>query len=649
MSLLTVPAILGWALVLSFPLSERPGAAIFLALSGIVSSMYMFACMNHLWIGAASLFYAGNTVLVALAVLDRRRVLRFLFSVPCVIFVLFGVAYWLVFSEARYIYWDEFSQWGLVTREIMSTHELYDLASNAQRPTAPPAVSLWHYFVCANTIYSEGATYFAQFLLLTGALLPLYDGLSFRKPWRIALVVALELLLVVNLGNGVTVLYVDHLLSSFFAGILLVYIAELPSRAVLALLAIPLFVLTLIKEPGLFFAATAVLFIGSHHLAHSARGPADALRRLRRDRRTASILCLLMLAPLVAVGSWQLRLALLENDESPSSVWGIGARVMRQTEQATGYEEKVRERFLEVFLEQPMSRSKASSSLNAFSYAARSAYEDRFRLSTLGWLLFYLFTSCLALWCARDRRLKRAIASLTPYLIAVCTFYALFLLRVYLMSGERGTQLSSYVRYMNTALLPMMLIAFAWFLPATSLHRAGERARWRTPALVTLLAALYLIETPYLEPLYSVRPVYAFREPIEQMTETIVKEIGPGHSLFVYCGPEDLYCGSKHISLFAKQILLYHLTPVSTTIERSLPDHAAVYEALTYDYILILREAPKLEEPFLSAFGSSTPEPFVVYRIESRPEGTALIPSLASSGSEDAADWPTSILLKSGR
>jgi hypothetical protein len=619
MSLLAVPAILGWALAFARRVPGRPGAAIFFAISAVVSVLYVFACVGQLWLGAVLLFHAGNLALIALVVRHRADALRFLVSVPCVVFVFCAIAHWFLFSEAHYHFWDELAQWGLVTREIVSTHELYGLASNARRATAPPAAALWHYFVCANIGYSEGITYFAHWLLVIAPILPLYQGLSFRRPGWIVMVAALQLLLLANLGNGVASLFVDPLLSTFFAGILFVHLADPKSRTTLGLLALPLFVLTLLKESGVFFAASAALFVALSHLAHTARSPSDALRRLRGDRRIAALLCLVVLTPAVGVGSWQLRVALLEGDEPPRSVWGIGSRMLSPEDHEVDQSTLVARRFLEVFLSQPMSRSEASESRNAFnySYMVWSERRDRPRLSTLGWLGFYALASGLALLCLRGGELRRSISLVTPYLLGIFGIYTLVLLRVYATDEGHGTLLSSYVRYMNTVLLPMILLSLAWFLPAMSSGRPGVRLRWRAPILLAALAALYAVETPYFEPLYAPRPHLDFRRLTEPWTDHIAAQIKPGRSLFVYV--------PRQYGSSARWALTYQLTPVPITLRSQLPDDEAVREALSHDYLWIFETTPDLAEKLPKTVAGASPEARAVYRVEHRPGGEVVL------------------------
>jgi hypothetical protein len=553
--------------------------------------------------------------------------MRFLVSVPCVLFVLFGVAHCFLFSEAHYYFWDEFAQWGLVTREVVSTHELYGLASNARRPTAPPAAALWHYFVCTNATYTEGNTYFAQFLLLIAPILPLYEGLSFRRPGWIAVVAALQLFLLANLGHGVTSLFVDHLLSTFFAGILFVHVANPQSRRTLALLALPLFVLTLLKESGVFFAASAALFLVLHHLVHAVGSPAEILRQLRGDRRTAALMCLVLLTPAVAVASWQLRLALLDSDEPPRSAWGIGSRALSRSDDAVSQEALVVRRFVEVFLEQPTSRSEASERFNAFNYTMMPEYRNGGRFSTLGWLVFYVFASGLAFLCARDRERKRAIALLTLYLLAVFAVYGFVMLRVYVTDEGHGALLSSYLRYVNTALLPMVLLSLAWFLPATSFLRPEAQGSWHAPVLTAVLVALFAMETPYFKPLYVARRHHDFRRVTEPWTEQVAARIEAGRSLFVYL-PQP---GGGLLSW----ILTYQLTPLPTAVRSGLPEEDPLREALAHDYVWIVETTPELDDKLRSASATTRLLSNFVYRVEDRSGGVALIPLFRPTAAEN--------------
>ncbi len=221
-------------------------------------------------------------------------------------------------------------------------------------------------------------------------------------------------------------------------------------------------------------------------------------------------------------------------------------------------------------------------------------------------------------------------------IIGVFGVYTLVLLRVYATDEGHGTLLSSYVRYMNTVLLPMILLSLAWLLPAMSLHRRDARLRWRAPILLAALVALYAVETPYFKPLYTPRPHLDFRRLTEPWTDHITAQIKPGRSLFVYV--PRLYGPSARLAL------TYQLTPVPITLRSHLPDDEAVREALSHDYLWIFETTPDLEEKLPKTIGGAELEARAVYRVERGPGGeVVLVKVLGIVQSEGAgASTPTS-------
>ena len=142
MVLLAVAATLGFALWVARRADVRPGAAIFVSVSATLCLGYGAGVVGLLRPGLLVLFWLGVGLLLWQATTDRERALRLLGSPAVVVFAAGAALHAWTFSSAEYHFYDEYAQWGLLSREILTTGELYGLDSHARRPTAPPAMTI---------------------------------------------------------------------------------------------------------------------------------------------------------------------------------------------------------------------------------------------------------------------------------------------------------------------------------------------------------------------------------------------------------------------------------------------------------------------------------------------------------------------------
>jgi len=54
--------------------------------------------------------------------------------VPLVLLILF----WWIHADSQFLYWDEYSHWGVYVREMSVTHQLVTAETNAAHPDYPP-------------------------------------------------------------------------------------------------------------------------------------------------------------------------------------------------------------------------------------------------------------------------------------------------------------------------------------------------------------------------------------------------------------------------------------------------------------------------------------------------------------------------------
>ena len=261
MSLLMLLPVLGGALFLRRFLAITDSGSILITVSGILLLTYLAGLLGILRAGVYFITGLGLFLLVwELRIIYLSR--KLFFSFPFFLFLVLPILYWLVHSESKPMFWDEYSHWGVYIREMASTHAFYTADTNAAHPDYPPGTAVWQYFFTLLPGYDEGTVYLAQFVLLMTPLLVLFEALTLRQWLWVPALLAICVLGLANFGHGIVSLYTDHQLSAWYSGVMLQ--AALPGRKNLlemGVLALPLAVILLIKDAGLPMAASAVFLI----------------------------------------------------------------------------------------------------------------------------------------------------------------------------------------------------------------------------------------------------------------------------------------------------------------------------------------------------------------------------------------------------
>ncbi len=619
MVLLALAAIAGFGLLALRFAPERPGAALFLGGSAALCTSYVLALSGLALAGVQLVFWIGVAALLWKLVVARAATLGFLLSPPFCVLAATAAAHAALFAEAEYHYFDGYAQWGMLTRELLSTGELPDLAGNSRRPNAPPGLALWHALVCVPTGSGlrEGAVYFAHFLLLALGVAPILDGLSWRRPHWIALLVTALLYWFATLGQGVAALLADAPLGVFFAGMLVVYLGGSRRPTDLAPLVPSLFAICLLKESGVFFAGSFALFAVVDSLRLDSGSWRTAARRLSQERAVAGGVALALLAPALAVGSWQLRIALSPETGRGANAWSTGGRVVASSDSDAERDAEVRQRFRIAFEQVPLRRLAVSERINAFNWSYFDQHRSQPGMATRGWLLAFFMATALAAVIADRRSRLTVVLPSAALLLAVFGVYELVLVRLYLTGGERGPLLSSFVRYTNTMLFPMFLVATAWFAPVL----AGARRRtWQAGLLGLGLAALLYWEPPLVEPMLKPREPQPFRAAVRDPAARVAEVMAPGERVFVHLPP------TRSTGRGRARMLGHALVPARATVHaRISPESTAA--ALDHDYLWLLGPSPAMEHALRLRVGQEVGAG-VLYRVEGEDPETRLRPVL---------------------
>ena len=567
MTLLVLIPLLGYILFWQRVTGSRSSSSALHASSAIIAMLYLGAIANQLLPVTLLLFVCGSL----LAAHESWKLIRQKgrLPVPLGIFVILCTLFAVLHHNNTFYLYDEFSHWGIYLKEMLATNALWGSDSSAMVLRYPPGAPLWQYFFLRFTGFTEGNAYLAQFCLLMLPLLVLWQGIRWNQPYWLIATLALVAFAVSNFGHGFANLYVDHLLSAWFAGTIFNFMRDLKDRTPRQLLmyALPVATLVLIKDAGLYFALAAIGIMGLLLFWHVAFRTGE--KNVRPALVTAGRLALICIvcAGLISA-SWNANRNAAGIPESTFSTSGIVSGITSGKSQFDDAEQaELSRRFLQVILHQQISKNETFEPFGEFNFDIMHIFTEKIRLTTASLLLLFVIWQIVVLYKLVDRsdRWRWAIGGAGLILTAIIYIGMLYLSYRFAF-GERAMILPSYLRYVHSAILPMVLFMFLPLLPGFSPQSDGEialpghRRISRSMAVFTvLLAALYTFETPYLTPLYRAHEAPEIRQQMKPYIDR-VRNLAEGNgSVWIYLPVPDP-------TAVRRRIFLYEMSPVRTEV-----------------------------------------------------------------------------------
>ena len=469
-------------------------------------------------------------------------------DLPLAILVLLSALTWWIHKDGFFLFYDEYSHWGIFLREMLYLDGFWTADTSAIHSRYPPAATLWQYLFLEFTDHRDGVAYLAQFVLLMTPLIVFWQNLSWRQlPWILGIVALLAFGLA-NFGHGIASLYVDHILGAWFAGLILNFLCDLRSRqpAELVTYVLPLSALVLLKGAGLFLALIcaslfAILLLVGLYRTESAEGSGFG-------RRSALALAAIwLLVPIVVAASWTWNRDSAGAEREIYSTSQLVSGLFRgDSILDADQEDELAQRFSTVITDQQLSKNAALRSYDEFSFPIMDIFTDRFRLTTLSFLVIWIIWQILVLqWSVQPAdRLMWSITAL-GVLLGSILYIGLLYLSYRFAFGENGLRLPSYLRYVHTVTLPLLLIGAAPLIPAfrgqTERIERLQGLRTAHPASLLFLfalAALYVLETPHLRPFYRANGELAFRHLTAPLAERVQSIVGASR-IWVYLPIQD--------------------------------------------------------------------------------------------------------------
>ncbi|MGD8977418.1 MAG: hypothetical protein PVG91_07410, partial [Gammaproteobacteria bacterium] len=540
MTLLSLLPLLGIAFWLQDRFRFAPVTSLLLAVSGWTLVAFAGGLVGALWWTCVLIWVLGLMLLGAHAVAMIRGRAPLSVPVPLGMLVILTVAFWLIHGDSTFFYYDEYAHWGIFFRDMSALDAFWGADTNSLHPRYPPAAPLWQYAFGITAEPSDGAAYVGQFVLLFTPLMVLWHRLAWRQIGWILGVTLLCLVALLNFGHGVASLYVDHVIGTWFVGTILCAVADPPAsfrRATLFFL--PLTVLALIKDAGFAFALAAAGIIAMLQLRQSVtRGG-----RFAPALGMAALLTIVLMIPAaVSVQTWKWNRDTIGAPQDDQSLSGVASGLV-EGGSALSEDEKIEvaSRFREVFFHQQITKDAVSARFNAFSYPIMSLFEDRYRLTTFWMLVAFVvwYSVQMALLARGEPRWTWSLVGLGLVGTAIAYIGGLYFGYQHAF-GERGLLLSSYVRYVHSVALPLLIVAFAPLLPGIGQPVAprrpggdGEAVSLPAGMFALGLAALMVAETPYARPLYTPNPEIAVRLQTEATAASIRMQAG-GEPVWVF-------------------------------------------------------------------------------------------------------------------
>ncbi len=623
-AILALLPIFGYATIYNIFFKKNVSVSIFFSISSIISILFIFGMFEFLQLGTYLLFYGGILLLLIMSIIYNNKLFESLKSVPFVMFTVISIVYLYLMQDAQFFFWDEYSHWGAFIKYVYNVGAFYDTSCTAAHLNYPPGITLWDYFIVLPTGFKEGSIYFGYFLIIFSSTLMMYEKLRFKDIHWIFLVVVIQITLYASFGHWLSCIYVDHIIGSIFAGLVLAYLSDNFKTKELFLFLFPLITIVLIKDIGLYFG---LAFLGLVLLFSIVNTKLDNNKsfifNIKLHQKMIAILLVLFLAMVIVLKSWsthQESKGILKEGQTMTGVIKNIFSDNRVLDSKT--EEEVKKRFWNVVNYQQLHKEKISLNYNEFSYSIISKYKKELKLSTTGVMIFFILMFILYYSIEKDKNAKIRLAIIYPYILIITLVYLLILFFSFQVAfGNGALRIPSFVRYMNMGVLPMLLIGFSFMLPLyTEKYSDNNSKKFLMTAGVIII--LGYITTPYLKPMYS-QLNNGFRQTSDKISLSILKNVPAKSKLFV------IFPIKNNGSL--NNILRYSLIPIHSTISKYDFQNKSSQEMLNiyskYEYIWFVQLNKKLIEKnkvFLK--GKANNQAYSLYKIEKTKNNIKFIP-----------------------
>jgi hypothetical protein len=581
-AILTLFSLFGYSLLFYIYIKRRVSIAIFFSINFIITVGFIFGIVGILKYGTYIIFSLGICLFIFLCYQYKKIIIPFFTSVPFILFFTLSIVFLFFMEDAQLFFWDEYSHWGVFIKEMYNFGHFYDASSVAAHLRYPPGISIWDYFIVLPTGFTEGKLYFAYFLILFSSSLMMYENLSWKQFHWIILIFVIQMALFATYGHWFTSIYVDHIVSALFFGMIFSFLISKYTEKELWCFVFPLVAITLVKEIGLFFALSFAVFaiLFSWHKQFLVLH--QIIKSFIRIKKVIVVMLISIIFSILSLSIWNFH---QDMEHVPSGKQTLSTVIGEIFSKKKILDEKiqneVKKRFWIVLKNQQLHKEEISLHYNEFSYATMPAYHKTLKLTTLGSLLFIFLALCIAIGTLQDKNEKINVTIIMGYLAIITVFYLGILYVSYCIAfGSGALRIPSYVRYANTVMLPLLMCTLFFFTPAFSTKRRSLfQFNSSLFAMILVFTVFVFITKPYIRPLYT-QLHNNFRIKLNQIVPFLNMKMQPNSKVLVYF--PILNNGSLDI------ILKYMFIPNKATILKNMNDlNQQKLETLykKYDYI----------------------------------------------------------------
>ena len=477
MALLSILSILGYSFSLLYYFKKDFELITLAVIASIISILHVASYFSMLASISQTIFYIGvGLFFVFIYIFYKKEEVTFILSPSILIFIALPLLYWWQFSDMQFFYWDEFSNWGRMSMETLKTGKLLDHAPITAKPGYPRGAILFQYYIASRLDQSEGAIYFAHFILLFAPLISLFKQMRWKHLIWILIILSFAFYIVYRQGVGIFSIYMDSVVGLWFASVMIHYInmqsslvrtdlyhSFLTSSTVLF---IPvLFVIPLLKEVGFHFSILSISIILFDQFIFKFILELVKSKKLIPILKQISlyktmIIVLLVISPFLSKNLWDIYLEEQKLGKSSLQNFSFSVDKVKQAFdpiQSTDIQKLTINKFYHAFISETV-----------FEYYPKQINQNLLGLtlnfSHLDYFLIYSFLFITGIFFHRNKIFKFRLSLLYLALSSAFMIVTLGLLLKYLFHfGEyEGTRLASFHRYLNSYMIAFAAIGFSF-------------------------------------------------------------------------------------------------------------------------------------------------------------------------------------------
>ncbi|MBF0289400.1 MAG: hypothetical protein HQM14_16410 [SAR324 cluster bacterium] len=583
MEFLVFLSLMGFVMLLHIVLKNHIELILFASIAATIGVLNIFTFAGYLQMTAYGIFYSGLCCAVIglfLYITKYRQLAKDLFSPGIVVFVVVSVLYRAKFIDFTYGGYDEIRSWGLAVKEMLLTHQFPGVDSAISHKDYFRGTTLFQYFMVLNTSYHEGRVYFAHFILQFAPLMVMFHKVSWKQFHWILIFLATVFYFIQGMGTGVVSLYVDHVLSVYFAMIIYVYFILKIERKYIFLLIPILFALPLIKKAGFSLSLLALFLISADLILQIILKTAKdnhlsdwfSIPEIKKKEMVMTFVVIIMLwsAPLSAYYSWRYRLNTVGIGEPLSMSLISPKKIIHDISNASEYKRTVTKAFFKAVQEQPFISSSDKGKIYSkieqnlgFQLPQAIRWTGTGQITLIQWLVLITGVYLCAFILQFSQKSKWIIAIIYACMLAglILFSFALLLFYVYVISPPQALQLISFNRHIGIFVTAFCLIGFGFLFQIQKnddchFNKKNEKSKLAANLLgLFIICGLYVIEPPASRGILSRHGYTDIRASLQKKIQFVKSNVSLDTKMFV------VYQNSPggHISM------IHDLFPIKTT------------------------------------------------------------------------------------